>query len=160
MNLTELKQARVLLVGAGGIGCELLKNLVLTEFGEVVIVDLDTVDFSNLNRQFLFRREHVKKAKALVGLPKSTMTVTTCLLCQSGADQTLIRWRKNRLKDSIARSRYTPITPTLKIHSSMWIGSNPSRSCSMHSTTLVRGVMSTECVWPQMCLSSKAAQPV
>ena len=55
------------MVGAGGIGCELLKNLVLTGFGEIHIVDLDTIDLSNLNRQFLFRHEHIKKSKALVG---------------------------------------------------------------------------------------------
>lgn len=54
------------MVGAGGIGCELLKNLVLAGFGEVHIVDLDTIDLSNLNRQFLFRHEHIKKSKALV----------------------------------------------------------------------------------------------
>ncbi|KAK3986606.1 hypothetical protein QBC44DRAFT_134903 [Cladorrhinum sp. PSN332] len=64
--LTKAKQSCVLMVGAGGIGCELLKNLVLTGFGEVHIVDLDTIDLSNLNRQFLFRHEHIKKSKALV----------------------------------------------------------------------------------------------
>ncbi|KAF4452496.1 ubiquitin-like 1-activating enzyme E1 B [Fusarium austroafricanum] len=63
---TSVKQARVLMVGAGGIGCELLKNLVLIGFGEIHIVDLDTIDLSNLNRQFLFRHEHIKKSKALV----------------------------------------------------------------------------------------------
>ncbi|KAJ6099405.1 hypothetical protein N7467_000940 [Penicillium canescens] len=63
---TMVKTSRVLLVGAGGIGCELLKNLVLTGFGEIHIVDLDTIDLSNLNRQFLFRHEHIKKSKALV----------------------------------------------------------------------------------------------
>ncbi|KAF3385297.1 Ubiquitin-activating enzyme E1-like [Penicillium rolfsii] len=62
----KIKESRVLLVGAGGIGCELLKNLVLTGFGEVHIIDLDTIDLSNLNRQFLFRHEHIKKPKALV----------------------------------------------------------------------------------------------
>jgi tRNA A37 threonylcarbamoyladenosine dehydratase len=67
MTLTSSAQARVLMVGAGGIGCELLKNLVLTGFGEIHIVDLDTIDLSNLNRQFLFRHEHIKKSKALVG---------------------------------------------------------------------------------------------
>lgn len=60
------------MVGAGGIGCELLKNLVLTGFGEIHIVDLDTIDLSNLNRQFLFRHEHIKKSKALVS---QTLTV-------------------------------------------------------------------------------------
>ncbi|KAK0389805.1 hypothetical protein NLU13_3378 [Sarocladium strictum] len=62
----SIKKARVLMVGAGGIGCELLKNLVLAGFGEISIVDLDTIDLSNLNRQFLFRHEHIKKSKALV----------------------------------------------------------------------------------------------
>ncbi|KAI9713499.1 MAG: E1 ubiquitin-activating protein uba2 [Bogoriella megaspora] len=61
----EIQKARVLMVGAGGIGCELLKNLVLTGFGEIHIVDLDTIDLSNLNRQFLFGHEHIKKSKAL-----------------------------------------------------------------------------------------------
>ncbi|KAI1842777.1 hypothetical protein JX266_011098 [Neoarthrinium moseri] len=62
----NVKKAKVLMVGAGGIGCELLKNLVLTGFGEVHVVDLDTIDLSNLNRQFLFRHEHIKKSKAEV----------------------------------------------------------------------------------------------
>lgn len=70
----------MLLVGAGGIGCELLKNLVLSGFKEVHIVDLDTIDLSNLNRQFLFRHEHIKKPKALVGCfpPSLSLAKLTC----------------------------------------------------------------------------------
>merc|ERR1712093_27360 len=62
----RVQHARILCVGAGGIGCEVLKNLVQVGFGDITIIDLDTIDLSNLNRQFLFQKQHVKRPKALV----------------------------------------------------------------------------------------------
>lgn len=113
----KLKNAKVLCVGAGGIGCELLKTLVVSGFECIQVVsaslvcnpasqlalhvfnvctcsivwewvaapvhekhlsymigfqpdpsclqiDLDTIETSNLNRQFLFRKHHVSQSKA------------------------------------------------------------------------------------------------
>ena len=72
----RIAAANVLVVGAGGIGCEILKNLVLSGFKRtflqlltnigIKVIDLDTIEMSNLNRQFLFRKEHIGKSKALV----------------------------------------------------------------------------------------------
>ncbi|KAG6820463.1 hypothetical protein H0H93_000217 [Arthromyces matolae] len=62
----RLPDTKVLLVGAGGIGCELLKNIVLVGFGKITLLDLDTIDLSNLNRQFLFKKKDVKQSKALI----------------------------------------------------------------------------------------------
>lgn len=63
---TKIESSKVLVVGAGGIGCELLKTLVLTGFKDIEVIDLDTIDVSNLNRQFLFQKQHVGKSKASV----------------------------------------------------------------------------------------------
>jgi molybdopterin/thiamine biosynthesis adenylyltransferase len=62
------------LVGAGAIGCEMLKNWsmmgVATQKGSILVTDMDTIEKSNLNRQFLFRPSDVGVGWILLFLSK------------------------------------------------------------------------------------------
>jgi ubiquitin-activating enzyme E1 len=62
----RLFQSRWFMVGSGAIGCEHLKNLAFMNVGEVILTDPDTIEKSNLNRQFLFRSEHIGKPKSVI----------------------------------------------------------------------------------------------
>lgn len=60
----SLSKTHILLVGAGGIGCELLKLLVISGYKNISVVDMDKIEKSNLNRQFLFDRTCIGKYKS------------------------------------------------------------------------------------------------
>ncbi len=56
------------MIGAGALGCEFIKMFSLMGFstkgkGKLIVTDDDNIEISNLNRQFLFRRQHVGKNK-------------------------------------------------------------------------------------------------
>ena len=60
----KIQTANVLVVGAGALGNEILKNLALLGFLKLVVVDLDTIETSNLSRSVLFRASDVGLSKA------------------------------------------------------------------------------------------------
>jgi len=61
---------KILVVGCGGLGCEVLKLLSQDENATIHVIDNDTIDVTNLNRQFLFVREDVDQSKSLTAAKK------------------------------------------------------------------------------------------
>ncbi|KAI9922351.1 hypothetical protein PsorP6_002713 [Peronosclerospora sorghi] len=67
----KISRLNTFLVGAGAIGCEMLKNWAMmgvasNKDGVIHVTDMDTIEMSNLNRQFLFRAKDVQQPKSLV----------------------------------------------------------------------------------------------
>jgi molybdopterin/thiamine biosynthesis adenylyltransferase len=61
IDLESLGRCRAMVVGAGALGNEVVKDLVLSGLGEILIVDMDRVVLSNLNRCLFFREEDARK---------------------------------------------------------------------------------------------------
>ena len=66
----RLSEASVLVIGAGGLGCPVLINLVGAGVGRIGIVDADTVSIDNLHHQFLYAESDVNKPKVEVAKRK------------------------------------------------------------------------------------------
>jgi len=66
----QLQQAKVLVIGAGGLGCPCLQYLAGCGIGHINIVDFDSVDVSNLHRQILYNLHDVGKPKATTAVEK------------------------------------------------------------------------------------------
>lgn len=64
----KLKNARVAVIGAGGVKSTLLMALVSGGIGNIRIIEFDTVELSNLNRQLLYRTDDIGKTKGSCAL--------------------------------------------------------------------------------------------
>ncbi|MNX21526.1 putative adenylyltransferase/sulfurtransferase MoeZ [compost metagenome] len=60
----KLKKAKVLVIGAGGLGCPILQYLATAGVGTIGIVDFDKIELHNLHRQILYTENQVGQTKA------------------------------------------------------------------------------------------------
>ncbi|WP_130733457.1 HesA/MoeB/ThiF family protein [Flavobacterium sp. J27] len=67
-GLEKIKKAKIIVIGAGGLGCPILQYLTASGVGTIGIVDFDVIELSNLHRQILYRENQI-------GLPKATIAL-------------------------------------------------------------------------------------
>ncbi|WP_035332982.1 molybdopterin-synthase adenylyltransferase MoeB [Dyadobacter crusticola] len=66
----KLKSAKILVVGAGGLGCPVLQYLTAAGVGEIGVIDHDHVEVTNLHRQILYSEADLGKKKAVTAAEK------------------------------------------------------------------------------------------
>lgn len=66
----KLKRAKVLVIGAGGLGCPILQYISTAGVGTIGIVDFDKIEIHNLHRQILYTEDQVGLSKALIAKEK------------------------------------------------------------------------------------------
>ncbi|EPR78470.1 Ubiquitin-like activating enzyme, partial [Spraguea lophii 42_110] len=59
---------KILIIGAGGIGCEIIKIHYLLKHNNITVIDKDTIELSNLHRQLLFTKTDINKSKSITAL--------------------------------------------------------------------------------------------
>lgn len=74
----RLRESRVLVVGAGGLGCPVIQYLAAAGMGTLHIADGDTVSLSNLHRQILFTDAHIGLNKAEVAARNAKLQNPDC----------------------------------------------------------------------------------
>lgn len=62
----KLKKAKVLVIGAGGLGCPILQYISTAGVGCIGIIDFDTIEIHNLHRQILYTENEIGQLKAVV----------------------------------------------------------------------------------------------
>ncbi len=67
----KVENARILVVGAGALGNEVIKNLVLMGIGNIFIVDFDKIELANLSRSILFRESDSGRQKAEIAAARA-----------------------------------------------------------------------------------------
>ncbi|MCX5799944.1 MAG: ThiF family adenylyltransferase [Candidatus Eisenbacteria bacterium] len=118
---------RVLVVGAGTTGNEVIKNLALTGVGEISVLDSDVVEEVNLNRCVLFRAEDIGKSKSETAARRAK---------EIAPGITTRGWNRDVVYDfgSLEYSSFDCVVLTVdNLEARLWV----NRYCRLHGTPLV-----------------------
>ena len=77
-TLDRIKQAHVLLVGVGGVGGAAFETLLRMGIGHITVVDNDTFEESNLNRQILSNHDNIGNLKVMEAKKRAELINPEC----------------------------------------------------------------------------------
>ncbi|KAK7194816.1 ubiquitin activating enzyme [Novymonas esmeraldas] len=131
-TLVDWSFVEPLIIGAGGIGCELLHLLALSGFAHLTVIDMDVVELSNLNRQFLFTPADIGHAKS------ATAAAAVQARCP-GVSVTAVVGRVEEQPDEFYRSFHAVLLAVDSIDARRWVNRKmaelATRTTVAHTTT-------------------------
>lgn len=138
----KIKTLKVMLIGCGGIGNNISQQLARLSIGEIILVDNDEVELSNLNRQVLFGFEDVGKKKVIAAKESiqkfSTSKVSTELIEIENIDQ--LRYLKDKYNpDFVVLSADSSKKLQVYCHDVFAKNNIPFTTCGYANTTMISG---------------------
>ncbi len=82
----RIANAKIMVVGAGALGNEVLKNLALLGLGHIYLIDFDQIQGSNLSRSVFFRAHHCGQSKATVAAQMAIELNPDCRITSIAGD--------------------------------------------------------------------------
>ena len=125
-----LAQAKVLIVGAGGLGCAAAAALAGTPLGKLTLVDEDVVDESNLHRQILYHDADVGRMK---------LQAAADSLCRRGMKREQLELRSGRFLPEVARQWVRAVDVVMEGVDNYATKFLVADACRLEQRTLVHG---------------------
>ena len=128
-NLDVLSRATVLVVGAGALGNEIIKNFALAGVGNLIVVDFDKIENHNLTRSVLFR-------SADIGLGKAEVAARSA---QEIEPRMHVRWFDSPLQSTIGLGVFRNVDVVLGAVDNLQTRRDINRSCMQAGTPFIDG---------------------
>ena len=130
-NMDLLHHSTVLVVGAGALGNEIIKNLALAGLGNILVVDSDTIESHNLTRSVLFRPTDMGQGKAEVA-------ARTAKEIDPGLT---VRWFDAPVQQTLGLGVFRRVDVVLSGVDNLQTRRDLNRSCMLTSTPFIDGGM-------------------
>ena len=128
-DMDLLRRSKVLVVGAGALGNEIVKNLMLAGLGNLLIVDFDAIESHNLTRSALFRASDLGKGKAEVAARAAAEIEPRCN----------VRWFDTAVQDTLGLGVFQEVDVVLGGVDNLQTRRDLNRACMRTGTPFIDG---------------------
>jgi len=156
----KVQDAKIMVIGAGALGNEVIKNLSLMGVGNLFIVDFDKIEAANLSRSVLFRETEITEPWRRCGAVPSRQSTGACPVSQRGVQPARVGHHRrmddiigcldNVRRVAVNRFSYWMNITGWMCHQELlgWFVSRPREGCLLRCTLSVQALVTCHCAIP------------